>query len=126
MKYLEGHIVIGPAPQPYPANYNSLVCQEDLPAPEPMPVLGPLAKNQNGRFTADSQAKIVEHYEKMQSWEIINQIYLSTPKRADHASQNPKAIIYVDPSKPDVEWLKRSGQKWAKQVMGLLGPRLNC
>ena len=27
MRYLEGQIIIGPAPQPYPANYNCLVCQ---------------------------------------------------------------------------------------------------
>ena len=74
MRYLEGQIIIGPAPQPYPANYSCLVCQEDLPLPEPMPVLGPVSKTSNGKFTSESQARILEHYEKMQSWEMINLI----------------------------------------------------
>ena len=49
MKYLEGDIVIGPAPQPYPINYDG-VFQEDLALPPPMPTLGILAKNANGKL----------------------------------------------------------------------------
>ena len=54
IRYLEGAIVIGPAPQPYPAISNGMY-QEDLPVPPPIPTLGVLAKTSNGKYTTDAQ-----------------------------------------------------------------------
>ena len=63
IKYLEGSIIIGPSPQPYPDNGNG-VYQEDLPKPPPMPVLGVLQRSTNGKYTPEAQSKIIEHYDR--------------------------------------------------------------
>ena len=91
IKYLEGSIVIGPAPQPYPIEHSGPY-REELPLPPPKPMLGIVPKTPNGKYTAEAQSKIIEHYDKMQAWEIINQVYLATPSRADQTILNPKQL----------------------------------